>query len=222
MQNSLKKYFKKVSMIIIVSFLLTGVIYPEQIQAQLSSYVEKVDPVYDWEIKDKIETEESSTLYLIKLTSQKWQDYTFEHRLVLIVPEKVEIPDFTGLYVGGGSLADKESISFDPEAEEIQILARVAREVHTPMAILFDVPYQPLFENLTEDALISYTFDKFLETEDPEWPLLLPMTATVVRAMDTLEEIGAQFYGLKEMDFLVFGGSKRGWTTWLTAAVDSR
>ncbi|MFW5787654.1 MAG: hypothetical protein ACOCV3_05260, partial [Halanaerobiales bacterium] len=70
-QNSLKKYFKKVSMIIIVCFLLTGVIYPEQIQAQLSSYVEKVDPVYEWEIKDKIETEESSTLYLIKLTSQK-------------------------------------------------------------------------------------------------------------------------------------------------------
>ncbi len=56
--------------------------------------------------------------------------------------------------------------------------------------------------------------------EDLSWPALFPMAKAAVRAMDTaqaiLDEIGPP------EDFVVTGGSKRGWTTWLTGAVDSR
>ena len=47
------------------------------------------------------------------------------------------------------------------------------------------------------------------------------MTKAAVRAMDTVREFAAS-KGTRIDNFLVLGGSKRGWTTWLTAAVDPR
>jgi PhoPQ-activated pathogenicity-related protein len=92
------------------------------------------------------------------------------------------------------------------------------------------VPNQPLVfaddpgNQRHEDAIIAYTFDKFLKTQDGTWPLLLPMAKSAVRAMDTVQDHIAKVGGgkLKINSFVVAGGSKRGWTTWLTAAVDKR
>ena len=36
----------------------------------------------------------------------------------------------------------------------------------------------------SEDAIIAYTWDKFLHTGDAKWPLRLPMTKAAVRAME--------------------------------------
>jgi PhoPQ-activated pathogenicity-related protein len=75
-----------------------------------------------------------------------------------------------------------------------------------------------------EDALIAYTWDKFLRTGDERWPARLPMTKAVVRAMDAVTAFCASPEGgqTKVDGFVVTGGSKRGWTTWSTAAVDKR
>jgi len=75
-----------------------------------------------------------------------------------------------------------------------------------------------------EDALIAYTWDKFLQTGDDRWPARLPMTKAAVRAMDTVQEFcKTEQGGNVAIDgFVVAGGSKRGWTTWTTAAVDPR
>ena len=53
------------------------------------------------------------------------------------------------------------------------------------------VPNQPLTfageaEKRSEDAIIAYSWDKYLRTGDEAWPLRLPMTKSVVRAMDTV------------------------------------
>ena len=50
------------------------------------------------------------------------------------------------------------------------------------------------------------------------------MTKAVVRAMDTVQAFCASKEGgsHKVENFIVAGGSKRGWTTWTTAAVDNR
>ena len=90
------------------------------------------------------------------------------------------------------------------------------------MAVLHNVPRQPIFDGKKEDQIISYTFDEYLKTADPTWLLLLPMTKSAVRAMDALEELAAKHWKTKLQGFMVSGGSKRGWTTWLTAAVDQR
>jgi PhoPQ-activated pathogenicity-related protein len=63
--------------------------------------------------------------------------------------------------------------------------------------------------------------DQFLKTGDATWLPRLPMVKSVVRAMDCLQEWSRQEKVPIE-SFVVGGGSKRGWTTWMTAATDSR
>jgi PhoPQ-activated pathogenicity-related protein len=75
---------------------------------------------------------------------------------------------------------------------------------------------------LTEDRLIAYSFDEYLRSDDPEWPLLLPMVKTVVRALDASDEAARREWNQPLKTFTVFGASKRGWTTWLTGAVEPR
>ena len=97
------------------------------------------------------------------------------------------------------------------------------------MAQLSNVPNQPTIfagetKGRTEDSLIAYTWDKFLRTGDEKWPARLPMTKAAVRALDTITAFCASDEGgkVKVDKFFVAGGSKRGWTTWTTAAVDDR
>jgi PhoPQ-activated pathogenicity-related protein len=92
------------------------------------------------------------------------------------------------------------------------------------------VPNQPLNfpdaakHDLVEDQFIAYTWDKYLRTGNELWPARLPMTKSAVRAMDAVQEfMGSDAGGkVKVEQFMVAGGSKRGWTTWTTAAVDQR
>ena len=63
-----------------------------------------------------------------------------------------------------------------------------------------------------------------MKTGDETWPLHIPMTKAAVRAMDTVTAFSATPAGgsVKVEKFVVAGGSKRGWTTWTTAAADKR
>ena len=90
------------------------------------------------------------------------------------------------------------------------------------MAIVWQVPNQPLYDDLTEDALISFTLHNFREDGDFTWPLLFPMTKTAIRAMDAIQAFSKENLKQDVNKFVVAGGSKRGWTTWLTGAHDNR
>jgi PhoPQ-activated pathogenicity-related protein len=80
---------------------------------------------------------------------------------------------------------------------------------------------------LEEDALLAYGMHKHLLTDDPEWLVQLPMAKAVVRALDTLQTFSRTYPGVwpglpRIDDAIIIGGSKRGWATWLAAAVEAR
>ena len=87
-----------------------------------------------------------------------------------------------------------------------------------PVAVLFNIPNQPLYGGLTEDALVVYTWQKFLETGDESWPLHFPMAKAVLKAMDAVQAMACAEKLPSIDEFLITGASKRGWTTWLDGA----
>jgi PhoPQ-activated pathogenicity-related protein/Ca2+-binding RTX toxin-like protein len=127
------------------------------------------------------------------------------------------------LYITGGDNSDTP-----PDAPSDRIV-EAALATHSVAIELRNVPNEPLtFDDETfsrrEDAIIAYSFDKYLDGGDDNWPVLLAMVKSATAAMDTAQSFVPQQTGgaLELDDFVVTGASKRGWTTWLTAAVDTR
>ena len=132
------------------------------------------------------------------LKSQTWRGIDWKHDLVVIEPKRRNFDGRCILEITGDNVSDEDLIW----AKQLADLSGY------PVAILMQVPNQPLFD-LEEDDLIALTYEKFLDGGDEDWPLLLPMTASIFAAMDQLEK----HCGFCQ--FVVTGASKRGWTTWL-------
>ncbi|HIE09557.1 MAG TPA: phenylacetic acid degradation protein, partial [Armatimonadetes bacterium] len=150
--------------------------------------------------------------YDLQMVSQVWRGITWRHTIRIVHPPKVRYGHTAVLYITGDG----------PNDEELKLFTPVTFLIQAPIAILYNVPNQPLFGGLREDDLIAHTFVKFLETGDETWPLLLPMTKSAVKAMDAIQEFAKKEWDAKVEGFMVTGASKRGWTTWLTAVVDRR
>ncbi len=185
-------------------------------RADLPEYIKKAEPKFAWKLKDKKDilagTHLAGTAYDLELTSQVWHDITWTHQLQVYQPKDVK-PDATMLiYVTGGKAKT-----------EMQIYGMdLAAKVQAPVAILYDIPNQPLLDGKKEDTLIAETFVRALADKDDTWPLLFPMAKSVVKAMDALQAFAKEEWKQDVKGFVISGGSKRGWTTWLTGASDPR
>ena len=175
----------------------------------LKNYSGEPDNAYSWQVSSKGEFSGSEVLN-IDLHSQEWKGIVWKHRLKLLSPRAPDA-DHVLLFITGSGTG----------LEELSFCKILSDSVNLPCAVLLDVPNQPLFNGLYEDEIIALTFSKFIETEDEEWPLLLPMVKSARRAMDALEELLEESFQ-RPKGFIITGASKRGWTTWLTSAVDQR
>jgi len=196
---------------------------PEVAPAEaLAAYVAKPDETFAWHVQRRYRHKDAEIIEL-QLRSQTWQGALWKHQLLLIRPRRVDDERHAALIVGGGRWRDEYETASDdvPLPEDGELFVEIARWLRSPVVVLGQVPYQPLFD-LSEDRLIAHTFERYLATDDPEWPLLLPMVKSVVRAFDASSTASvSEGWGPLER-FTVLGGSKRGWTTWLTAAIDAR
>ena len=175
-------------------------------RADLNEYVKKADDTFSWKLKEKADIN-GNIVYDIELVSQKWHDIVWDHRLNVYLHSDVKPGKTMLLMITGGP---------KPKAHIVGI--ELSKQCHAPVAVLYDIPKQPLFDGKTEDVLIAETFVRYLKTKDDTWPLLFPMVKSVVKAMDALQEFSKKEWKAPVKDFIITGGSKRGWTTWLTAA----
>src|SRR5262245_37923365 len=193
----------------------------------LDDYVAKPDSTYAWKLVQTIPGD-GVTSYVLDLKSQTWRAApevdrpTWQHWLIITRPDKVT-SDTAFLSIGGGRNGGEA-----PTAAPADAIDR-ARRTGTVVVSLGQVPNQPLVFNQddkerVEDDLIAYCDIKFLQTGDANWVARLPMAKSAVKAMDAATEFLASAEGGKVAvkSFVVAGGSKRGWTTWLTGAVDPR
>ena len=191
----------------------------------LDEYVAKVDDSFNWQIVARRRGDDAEHI-VVRLTSQTWQPGdvkpgAWEHWLVVYVPDAAH-SHMGMLFVSGGRRDEPQPETPNP------LLAAVARETESIVAELRCVPNQPLEfagdgVERYEDNLLAESWKTALAEEDTTWLGQLPMAKAAVRAMDALEQLTASDDSLPNLSrFVVSGASKRGWTTWLAAAVDTR
>jgi PhoPQ-activated pathogenicity-related protein len=193
----------------------------------LDDYIAKPDPTYSWKVIKKLPGE-GYTTFIVDLKSQSWRAppevdrSVWQHWLIVVKPDVVQY-DTAFLQIGGGANDGKvPTKAGDPTVF-------FAKGSNSVAAYLHMVPNQPLVFNgdgqpRKEDDLLAYSHVKFMDTGDPTWLARLAMVKSAVRAMDAVQELMASAEGgkISIKKFVVAGGSKRGWTTWLTGAVDPR
>lgn len=209
---------------------------PVGAQTPLDDYVSAPAPEYFWGIYD----DDQGLLadhYFLRLVSGSWRDFDeldrplWDHELKVTIPnfdlcEFDATKDTAVLVISGGDYPGENINDWSDEPNEIA--EPLALTLCSVVAELKQVPNQPLnftdeFNRpRTEDEVLSYGMNQYLETGDVDWLVQLPMTRAAVATMDALQEFLNGQQDMEVDEFVVLGGSKRGWTTWLSAAVDDR
>ena len=215
--------------------LWTVVILPSLITAApLDEYVYTTDPYYHF-------TEISATkgpgytLYLYNMTSLKWKSETFSdhsiwwHTLEITIPDKLIHKDTALMLIGGGHNSEKQFTN--DNGFETNTTTSIALSTGSICGNLGMIPNQPIVfkadpEQIsrTEDQVVAWTWEQFVRKNgtDPEILVEFPMTKASVRALDTIAAVAMDKANVDVNKFFLFGASKRGWASWLTAAVDKR
>ena len=196
-------------------------------ETALDRYVARPDPHYAYHLYHT-QDRAAYAIYFLEMTSQQWRSTRevdrplWTHEVALVIPRLgLDSTDTAILVIGGGSNGGALM------TEISDAVGAAAITTGAVLALVNQVPNQPLYftdeagKGRKEDEILAYSLDKALDTNDMEWAVHLAMTKAAVRAMDTVQTFAAS-KGVQIKNFLVLGGSKRGWTTWLTAAVDPR
>ncbi len=194
-----------------------GLVTPE---TALDMYINNGDKTYGWEIKNTYTVLNVRVTDLL-LTSQQWQDYVWKHQLTVFAPDNIQY-DKALLWITGGSLENSSPKWASVIDAEALVFGTLASENEAVTVVLRQIPNQPLLDGHSEDALIAKTLQNFINDGDYSWPLLFPMVKSTVRAMDAVQELLRDEENMEISGFVISGASKRGWTTWLAGAADSR
>lgn len=212
-----------IAALVLSALCVFGLSTPE---SALERFVAAPDDAYEYTIQSLQERTHlgvTYTQYELRMYSQRWRspeevNHTrWTHKMIVAIPHE-PITDMAALTIEGGF-----TNMWIPPVDLREQMART----RAPIATVMYVPNQPLVfsdesSGRSEDDLLAYSFDRYLRTGDEEWPALFPMVKAAVRAMDTVVDLAAREHAVTVNRFCLIGASKRGWTAWLTAAIDPR
>lgn len=189
---------------------------------------------YDYSIESETTVAAANAkVYAVNMTSGYWRSSDevvgghelWTHKMLIVRPSSVNT-NTALLIVAGGSIGNGVG------ASDEMLAVSLAASSNSVVAVVKTIPNEPLqftdeTHTRTEDEIIAYSYDRFMLTvaagePDYTWPLLFPMARAAVRAMDTVQTLMSDQEQVAVQDFVVTGASKRGWTTWLTGAADTR
>ena len=179
----------------------------------LDQYISQKDDSFQWKLDSVRDIPLLGKIHHLKLTSQTWQGMPWEHDLLLLEPTGTAGSETVMLLNTGGK----------PSTGNQALALAIASKLKAPLAVLYQIPNQPIYGK-TEDGLIAETFVRYLDGggKDASLPLLFPMAKSVMRGMDAIEAHTSKVWPRPAKKYVLTGASKRGWTTWLTGAVDKR
>lgn len=196
----------------------------------LRQYLADYEPSYGYQHPVRQRTDGVELLTTV-LTSLAWRSPSevdrplWRHRLSIAMPERATSSNAVLIIEGGSS----DSLYAGPQivGGSLDLLKGLAKELSAPVVLLSAVPSQPLEFNgdgikRSEDDLIAYSWAQFLKKGDPVWLAQFPMVKSAFTALSLAEELITQTRGHKPAGWMVTGASKRGWVTWLLAAMDPR
>ena len=198
----------------------------------LQEFLNRPENVYQWRCLNRRKFGNSGIEEIqLVLTSQTWREgqaanvnhSLWLHRLTLYLPKAVAAKPCLLIINGGYRHAPAMEAAPSSQVD----CAYLCQLTNAPVASLRDVPNQPLCfpgeEPHSEDDLIAWSWQQFLDEPRVNrfYPLQWPMVKSVVKAMDAISELSHSLSQPIEK-FILSGASKRGWTSWLTAAVDMR
>ena len=178
--------------------------------------------------------------FLLNMTSQRWLTpadfigpvgHVWTHQLLVVVPDGVvDYPDAAALWITGGG-NDGPPSPPSPDDEDVLVCASLAVTVGTVCSVLYQIPNSPIVfaadperKSRSEDALVAFTWQEFMlyRNNTPEIIAYYPMAKAAIRALDATTEYIHRSTGNNITRWVTAGASKRGATTWLTGAVDTR
>ena len=170
-----------------------------------------------------ISDEEGFELYNISFNSLKWMDKTkvenpiWNHNILVIIPDKVE-SDTCFYRISNGESNEVIPKSIHPSVQHVSLKNNaIGIEIR-------NIPNQPIkFKDfkqpLKEDGIIAYGWDKFLNMNDVDYVVRLPMLKAAYMGFRVVKDF-LKRKQLSVKDYIAFGESKRGWVTWLLPVVD--
>ncbi|HVY53287.1 MAG TPA: PhoPQ-activated protein PqaA family protein [Gammaproteobacteria bacterium] len=190
---------------------------PEEIDSLWTKVTESVDDIHHVVIEE------------YSLNSQFWpkrdNPQLWQHKLVIYNP-LVRTTSQALLFVNGGT-RNIETTRDNPKPHDINF-KKIAANTQSVVVDLQDIPnqYLRLDDNKSRmgDALLAYTWQLFLSgsAKNESSILYFPMVKAVIKAMDAVQAITAEFGRPKIDNFVLCGLSKRALTAWLATLIDER
>jgi PhoPQ-activated pathogenicity-related protein len=194
----------------------------------LDAYVAAPDPTFAWKV-EKTFTGAGFHGAVLELTSQTWMTAAesdrpvWKHWLTITVPDQLTSQK-AFLYIDGGSTSSTAPTTATPRFAQMAIdtgsvIATLGQTPNQPMRFA-DTPDKPR----SEDDMIAYLQARYDAAKNPLALARLPMVKSGTTAMTAIQQfLASDAGGKKTIDgFVVSGGSKRAWTSWLVGLLDKR